>query len=111
MRFLLDAPRGIFRPAAQGLCGPSRGFVGVALGTGVWNFVFFGHCGSDDREGMGTDENVRDGRLDFGHVARDALTTRRIGVVMGMFFERGAVGTVERHWSVAIEAQLTNRFA
>ncbi len=92
---LLDAPRGIFRPAAQGLCGPNNGFVGVALGAGVWNFVFFGHCGSDDREGMGTDENVRDGCLDFGHVARDTLTTRRIGLVMGVFFECGGVRTIK----------------
>ena len=67
----------------------------MALGAGVWNFVFFGHCGTDDREGMGTDKNVRDGRLDFGHVARDALTTWRIGLVMGMFFERDGVRTIE----------------
>ena len=83
----------------------------MALGAGVWNFVFFGHCRSDDREGMGTDENVRDGGLDFGHVARDALTTRRIGLVMGVLFECGGVRTTKRHWSVAIEAQFINGFA
>ena len=75
LRGSLDAPRGIFWPAAQGFCGPNRGLVGVALGAGVWNFVFVGHRGSNDRKSMGADKDIRDSGLDLGHVASDTLTT------------------------------------
>ena len=75
----------------------------MALGAGVRNFVSVGRGGCDDFKSMGPDENAGDGGLDFGHVAGDALATGRALLVVSVFFERGGVWTVERHWAVAIE--------
>ena len=57
---------------------------------------------------MGADEDVRDGGLNFRHVASDALATRRIGLVMGVFFECSRVWTIKRHGAVTVETEFVD---
>ena len=68
----------------------------------VGNFVLVSSRRSDNGECVGTDKDAGDGALDFRHVTRDALTSRRIRLVMRVLFNCGRVWTIERHRRMAI---------
>lgn len=96
---------------AEGVGGPGGGFVSVARSTGVGDFVFVGGGGWDEGESVGADFRIRQGGLDFGHVAGDAAAAGGPGFVMGVGFERGRVRAVEGLRAVAIEAKLVGGLA
>lgn len=91
---LVHAPRGSFWPVAEGLGGPGGGFVGMAGGARIGNFVFVGCGRRDEREGVSVNFYVRDGGFDLRHVAGDALAAGRAWVVVGMGLESRYMGTV-----------------
>jgi hypothetical protein len=61
----------------------------------IWDFVLIGHRRGNDLKCVGAHKNTGNGDLDFGHVASDALATRRIRFMMRVFFDCGRVRTVE----------------
>ena len=87
---------------AKGIRGPGGGFVGVARGAGIGDFVFVGHGGRDERKGVGAHLHVRDGGFDFGHVAGDATACGRSLFVMSMLFNGAGARPVQRKRAVAV---------
>ena len=101
----------------------------MALSAGVGNFVFVSHAGSDDLEGVSADVNAGKSRLNFWHVAgnavaggvagaagstgkvRESAVVELAGFVVSVLFESGGVRPIERHGAVAIEAELIGGFA
>ena len=83
----------------------------MAGGAGIGNLEFVGHGGSNESEGVGADLDIGNGRGDSGHMAGDATAASGTFLVMGVFFEGGGAGAVQRKRAVAIEAQLVGGFA
>src|SRR5882724_7827256 len=73
---LRHTPRRSIAPALQRFGCPCRRLVCVAQGACVGDLQRIGLRGSNELEGMGPHIDVRDGLLDFGHVARHALAAR-----------------------------------
>ena len=96
---------------AHGFGGPGGGFVRVASGARVGDFVFVGHVGCDEGKGVGADFHVGDGGGDFGHVAGDATAAGGTFFVVGVLFESGGARTIEGERVVAVEADLIAGFS
>ena len=79
--------------------------------AGIGDLVFIGHGGSDKSEGVSADLDVGNSRGDFRHMACDATAAGGAFFVLGVLFDRGGAGAVQRKWAVAIEAQLVGGFA
>ena len=103
---LLQTPGGTLGSVAHGFGGPSGGFVLVALGARVGDFVFVGHVRGDKGEGVGADFHLGEGGGDFWHVAGDATAAGGAFFVVRVLFERGGARAVERERAVAVEADL-----
>ena len=87
----------------HGLGCPSRGFIVMAGGARVGNFVLVGHLRRNEAEGVRVHESVRRTfGFDLRHVTSDALASWRIFFVMGVFFERGCARAIWRKRAVAI---------
>src|ERR1700739_909898 len=104
MEKLVGAPGGALGPVKQNLSGPSGGFVGMAGGAGIGDFIFVGHGGSDEGKSVSANRDVGEGGFDFGHVAGNATAAGRTFFVMGMLFDGGGARTIQGKRAVAIEA-------
>src|ERR1700731_3016452 len=103
---LLQSPRRTLWPVAHGFGGPGGGFVGVAGGARVGDFVFVGHVRRDEGERVGADFHVGDGGGDFRHVTGDATAAGGTFFVVRVLFEGGGARTIERKRAVAVQADL-----
>jgi len=107
----LGSPRGAFRPVRQDLGGPCGGLVFVTRGTRIRDVVSVGHGWSDEGERVGADFYVGDGGLNFWHVASDAFASSGAGFVMSVLLDGQRARAIQRHRSVAVQADLVGRLA
>jgi hypothetical protein len=84
---LFHSPRGAFWPLTQSVRGPGGGLIGMAGRAWIGNFVLFGGTGIDKGEGVSAHFDIGNGRLDFRHVARDALAAGRAIFVMRVLLQ------------------------
>ncbi len=89
---------------AKGVGGPGSGFVGVARGAGIGDFIFVGHRGRDEGKRVGPHLYIGYGCFDFWHVAGDAAASGGSLLVMSMLFDGAAAWAVQGKRGVAIEA-------
>src|SRR5665213_1909030 len=90
-RVLPQAPGRALVPLAHGVSNPRRRLICVARSAGVGNFVFVGHGGRNEPEGVSVNHRIcRAFRFNRGHVASDALTTCAPFLVVRVFLD-GAV--------------------
>ena len=61
----------------------------------IGNFVLFGGGGVDESKGVSADFDIGNGRLDFGHVARDTRAAGRAVLVMRVLLESSGSRTVQ----------------
>jgi hypothetical protein len=108
---LVETPGRALGPVAQGFGGPGGGFIRVTGRAGIWDFVLVCHGRGDEGKSVSANFDVGDSGLDLWHVAGDALASRSAGLVMGVLFERGGAGSVERHGAVAIETKFVGRLS
>lgn len=82
----------------------------MASGAGVGDLVFIGHGRCDEGKSVGAYFDVGDGRGDFGHVAGDTTAAGGAFLMVGVLFEGGGAGAVQRERAMAIEAKLVGGF-
>jgi hypothetical protein len=102
------APRGVVGPGGHGFGGPVGGFIGVADSARIGDGGLFGR---DEFKCVAADVDVRDGLLDFRHVAVHAQAALAIGAVMRMGFEGCSAGAVGPAGNVARQAHGVGGFA
>jgi hypothetical protein len=77
----------------------------------IWHFVFVGHRGRYEPKRMRSNPDIRNGGLDFRHVARNTTATRRPFLVMSMLFDGGGAWAIQRKGTVAIHTNRVPRFS
>src|SRR5580704_1558477 len=107
----VNAPRRPLWPVLQGLCGPGCSLVRMAHRAGIRDLIFVGHRWSDEGKRMSPNLHVRNGSLDFRHMAGNATTTGRAFLMMGVLFDGSGAWTVQGKRAVTIHAELVRRFS
>src|SRR5579859_8299851 len=108
---LLHPPRGALWPATHGVCRPRGGFIGVAHRAGIGNFVFVGHAWIEKRKRVSAHFDVGNSCFNLRHVAGHALTSGGALFVMRMFLQRSFAGAIQRHRTMAIQAEMVRRLS
>ena len=101
---LLQLPRRLPGPVAQGLCSPGGGLILVARSTGIRNLILICHGGGNEPKRMSVHLNVVNSGLDGRHVTGDAIASRAAHRVMRVLLNPAGVGSVRRAWAVAFQA-------
>ena len=108
--FPCHSPRGDLGPPLQLILCPSRRLVCVAGGARIGNLELVGCRRRDEFERVTADVYVRDGLLDLGHVAVDALSPSRSGLMVCMLLNGSGMGAIGRTRAVAGETNCGRRF-
>ena len=106
---LSRTPRRVLNPGLQCRTRPFRRLVCVTDVARIGYLQRIGLAGRDELEGVAAHVDVRNGLLDLGHVAGDALATRAANLVMRMCLDGRRMRTVLRVRAVAVQAYLLGR--
>src|SRR3954462_11309785 len=81
----------------------------MATDTRIGNLELVAHCRHDELERVTAHVDVRDRLLDLRHVAGHAVAARTSFRMMRVVFDRDAMRSIGRRWSVTVETDHSGR--